>query len=76
MGAHRKTVDHGAAIRVPPAHDAKGWQILMTWLGEAGRVKEQGLVEVRTPIGPGIAAPGDWIVLSATGSFHVTRPGR
>jgi hypothetical protein len=74
MKSRRKTIDHGAAIRVPPAHDANGWLVLMTWLGDAGRLTDPGLVEVSTPLGTGIATPGDWIVLSATGSYHVTRP--
>ena len=68
----RKTVDHGAAV-VPPAHDAKGWLVLMTWLGASGKATECGSVEVATPTGTGVAAPGEWIVLSASGSYHVTR---
>ena len=28
--------DHGAALRVPPAHDAKGRRALWQWLGEDG----------------------------------------
>ena len=74
MSAKRKPVDHGAAIRVPPAHDTRGWQILTTWVGESGRSTAPGLMEVSTPTGADTAAPGDWIVLSATGSFYVTRP--
>jgi hypothetical protein len=66
--------DHGAAIRVPPAHDANGWRMLMIWLGECGRRSEHvGLVEVTTPTGPAEAAPGDWIVLSVSGAYHVAR---
>ena len=45
----------------------------MTWLGDSGRPTDQGLVEVVTPSGAGVASPGDWIVLSASGSFYVTR---
>lgn len=68
--------DHGAAIRVPPAHDAAGWRILMTWLGDAGRVLDRpGLVEVTTPAGRRVAAPGDWIVLSVSGAYHLARSG-
>jgi hypothetical protein len=74
MGTVRNTLDHGAALRVPPAHDAKGWLILMKWLGDAGRLAGQGLVEVTTPAGAWVATPGDWIVLSVNGSYHVTRP--
>jgi hypothetical protein len=73
MHASRKPIDHGAAIRVPPAHDAKGRLVLMTWLGECGSPTEQGLVEVATSAGVCVASPGDWIVLSASGAFYVTR---
>lgn len=48
--------------------------ILMRWLGDSGQLVDRGLVEVMTPVGAHVAAPGDWIVLSATGSYHVTRP--
>ena len=74
MRTARRTIDHGAALRVPPAHDASGWTILMGWLGEAGQRVDPGLVEVATAAGVDVAAPGDWIVLSATGAYHVTRP--
>jgi hypothetical protein len=69
--------DHGAAIRVPPAHDANGWRMLMIWLGDCGRATgTPGLVEVTTPVGPAAAAPGDWIVLSVSGAYHVARSGQ
>ena len=69
--------DHGAAIRVPPAHDANGWRMLMIWLGDCGRpTRTPGLVEVTTPVGPAAAAPGDWIVLSVSGAYHVARAGQ
>jgi hypothetical protein len=69
--------DHGAAIRVPPAHDANGWRMLMIWLGDCGRrTGAPGLVEVTTPAGAAPAAPGDWIVLSVSGAYHVARSGR
>ena len=73
MGTTQKPPDHGAALRVPPAHNARGWTILMNWLGEAGRRVDPGMVEVETPVGANVAAPGDWIVLSATGAYHVTK---
>jgi hypothetical protein len=73
MRANRKPVDHGAAIRVPPAHNAKGREILMTWLGAAGRSMAQGSIEVSTAAGTDVALPGDWIVLSSSGAFFVTR---
>jgi hypothetical protein len=64
--------DHGAALRVPPPHDARNWRKLFQWLGEAGAaLAEAGAVEVRTPDGPQVARPGDWIVLSVGGRFHV-----
>ena len=64
--------DHGAALRVPPAHDANSWRILMTWLGPQGRRMDQpGAVEVDTPSGRQQALPGDWIVLSVSGDYHI-----
>jgi hypothetical protein len=69
--------DHGAALRVPPSHDAKGWSLLLVWLGESGRrLRRPGAVEVDTPIGPCVAMPGDWIVLSNSGAYHVTATPR
>ncbi|WP_337186407.1 hypothetical protein [Phenylobacterium sp.] len=66
------TFDHGAALRVPPAHDRKNWAVLWQWLGEdAQSVAEAAAVQVRTPEGPVIAHSGDWIVLSHSGAFHV-----
>ena len=64
--------DHGAALRVPPAHDTRSWGKLWQWLGEDGQaLEEPGAVKVATPDGSAIARPGDWIVLSHSGSFHV-----
>jgi len=66
--------DHGAAIRVPPAHDRMGWRVLMAWLGDSGQVSNvPGTVDVMTPAGQTTAAPGDWIVLSVSGAYHVAR---
>jgi len=73
MQIARNALEHGAALRVPPAHDAKGRLILMRWLGECGQVTDRGLVKVTTPLGIDVAAPGDWIVLSASGAYHVAR---
>jgi hypothetical protein len=71
------TFDHGAAIRVPAAHDRRGWRLLLTWLGEYGRIANRpGTVDVTTPGGQIAAVPGDWIVLSVSGSYHVTRLAR
>lgn len=45
------------------------------WLGEAGcAFDDRGAVQVSTSLGAVIARPGDWIVLSVSGEFHVTRP--
>jgi hypothetical protein len=69
--------DHGAALRVPPLHDAKNWRMLWTWLGEDAHVMcEGGAIQVRTPDGPVVAHCGDWIVLSHSGSFHVAHAVR
>ncbi len=69
--------DHGAALRVPPAHDANNWRKLRLWLGDDGvETGEAGAVEVRTPDGPTLARPGDWIVLSVGGRFHVASTAR
>lgn len=69
--------DHGAALRVPPPHDAKNWRTLWMWLGEdAHMISEGGAVQVRTPEGPVVAHCGDWIVLSHSGAFHVAHAVR
>lgn len=68
--------DHGAALRVPPAHDANGRRALWLWLGEGGfPLDDRGAVQVSTQDGPVVARPGDWIVLSFKGEFHVARSG-
>ncbi len=68
--------DHGAALRVPPPHDAKGRSALWQWLGEGGfALDDRGAVQVSTQVGPVVARPGDWIVLSYRGEFHVARSG-
>lgn len=44
----------------------------MTWLGPQGRRMDQpGAVEVDTPAGRQQAMPGDWIVLSVSGDYHI-----
>ena len=66
--------DHGAALRVPPQHDSKARRVLWQWLGEEGcALDDRGAVQVSTPFGPVIARPGDWIVLSHNGQYHVAR---
>jgi hypothetical protein len=68
--------DHGAALRVPPAHDANGRRALWQWLGENGcPLDDRGAVQVSTREGPAVARPGDWIVLSYSGALHVARGG-
>jgi hypothetical protein len=69
--------DHGAALRVPPAHDRKNWAVLWQWLGDdAQAVAEACAVQVRTPEGLVVAHVGDWIVLSHSGAFHVAQRAR
>ncbi|HEY9217300.1 MAG TPA: hypothetical protein VIO94_04575 [Phenylobacterium sp.] len=69
--------DHGAALRVPPPHDARSWGKLWQWLGEDGQaLEEPGAVRVSTPDGTAIAHPGDWIVLSVSGRFYVAHGRR
>ena len=68
--------DHGAALRVPPPHDTRSWHKLWAWLGDdAQAMTEAGAGQVCTPDGWTIAQPGDWIVLSVSGDFHVARTG-
>ena len=79
MPASRPTplFDHGAALRVPPAHDVKNWRMLWIWLGEdAHMASEGGAIQVLTPQGPVLAHCGDWIVLSHSGAFHVAHAAR
>ena len=66
--------DHGAALRVPAPHDSKARRVLWQWLGDEGfALDDRGAVQVSTPFGPVIARPGDWIVLSHNGQYHVAR---
>lgn len=68
--------DHGAALRVPAPSDARNWRALQSWLGECGAmIDPSGLIQVATPQGQEVARPGDWIVLSVSGDFHVARVG-
>ena len=70
--ARNPAFDHGAALRVPPAHDVRNWRNLMTWLGPDGHAADDaGVVGVHAPGGWVEARPGDWIVLSVSGAFHV-----
>ncbi len=68
--------DHGAALRVPPPQDQKGWAVLWSWLGEEAKSVAEAAVQVRTPEGLVVAHSGDWIVLSHSGSFHVAHANR
>ena len=66
--------DHGAALRVPSPHDSKARRVLWQWLGDEGcALDDRGAVQVSTAFGPVIARPGDWIVLSHNGQYHVAR---
>lgn len=65
--------DHGAALRVPPPGDRRGWRALWAWLGDAAAIDDAGAIKVRTEDGLALARPGDWIVLSVSGCFHVAR---
>jgi hypothetical protein len=70
--ARNPAFDHGAAIRTPPAHDARNWAQLWLWLGDDGVAADTpGSVSVHTPQGWVTARPGDWIILTAAGRFHV-----
>ena len=65
--------DHGAALRIPSSHDGRARARLWQWLGEDGREGEEPYaIEVHTPQGWTPAWPGDWIILSVAGHFHVT----
>lgn len=70
--------DHGAAMRVPAGHDAKAHRALQLWLGDEGaHIAQAGAFQVWTAEGWAVAWPGDWIVLSVSGGFHVAHsPGR
>ncbi|HEX4183984.1 MAG TPA: hypothetical protein VHY34_12075 [Caulobacteraceae bacterium] len=70
--ARNLAFDHGAALRTPPAHDARNWSKLWAWLGDSGRPLDRpGAISVLTPDGWVLAEPGDWIILSVGGQFHV-----
>jgi len=72
-----KAASHGAAIRTPAPHDARGWARLWLWLGDHGmRLEDAGAVGVWTPDGWVTARPGDWIILSVSGAYHVASPLR
>ena len=75
--ARAPSFDHGAALRVPPVQDSNHWSQLCMWLGEDGQPADiEGLLRVYTPQGWVLARPGDWIVLSHSGEFHVAHTGQ
>jgi hypothetical protein len=48
--------------------------VLWHWLGDEGcPLDDRGAVQVSTAFGPMVARPGDWIVLSHNGQYHVAR---
>jgi hypothetical protein len=50
--------------------------VLRQWLGAAAALIDPGgMVQVATPEGRAVARPGDWIVLSVSGDYHVARMG-
>lgn len=64
--------DQGAALRVPSPMERRAWGRLLTWLGDEGApLAALAGVRVWTSEGWVIAVPGDWIVLSVTGTFYV-----
>lgn len=70
--AQKPAVDYGAALRVPPAHHAGNRARLWAWLGEHGCASERvGEVLIATPAGWTPAQPGDWVILTASGAYHV-----
>ena len=70
--ARNPDFDHGAAVRVPAAHDARNWAKLWQWLADDGQaLDEPGVVSIRTAEGWVAAGPGDWIILTFGGDFHV-----
>jgi hypothetical protein len=70
--APNPAADYGAALRVPPAHDAANRAKLWAWLGDAADASEiVGELFVLTPLGWVTARPGDWIILAANGRYHV-----
>ena len=72
VAQHSPVFDHGAALRVPPTNDTRNRRQLMLWLGDCGWPREgTEVVEVETPDGMVLARPGDWIILSVSGRFHV-----
>ena len=76
--ARSPAFDHGAALRTPPAHDRRSWAKLRLWLGESGREwDDPGTISVHTADGWTTARPGDWIILTVGGRFHVAagKPG-
>ncbi|MDB5452232.1 MAG: hypothetical protein JWO33_810 [Caulobacteraceae bacterium] len=74
MRAGRTKLEHGAALRVPPAREQNGWSVLLTWVGGAGYRLDPETLVLETEGEALMARSGDWVVLCADGAFHVGRP--
>jgi len=66
-------LEHGAALRVPQAFDNASWEVLVAWIGSAGYRLDSDTLVVEVEGREVIAHCGDWVVLAATGSYHVAR---
>ena len=66
-------LEHGAALRVPQAFDNASWEVLVAWVGPAGYRLDPETLVVEIEGREVVAKCGDWIVLAATGSYHVAR---
>ena len=66
-------LEHGAALRVPQAFDNASWEVLTAWVGPAGYRLDSETLVVEVDGREVVAKCGDWIVLAATGGYHVAR---
>lgn len=66
-------LEHGAALRVPQTFDNASWEVLLSWVGPAGYRLDPETLVVEVDGREVVAKCGDWIVLAATGAYHVAR---